>query len=116
MTPERYVQTSRIKEAVSGYEISVLHAIGVNWQDGLDHITCPYHDHGGKNDFRWDDKKKRAICTCRSWHSIFDVVSTCKGIDFEAAKIRVAEIIGRTDLIQERGDGKRYQKTDAASL
>src|SRR5687768_11780651 len=110
MIPERYVQTKRIKEAVAGHELAVLEAMGINWSGGCGHIDCPYPDHGGKDDWRWDAKKGCAFCTCigkrpneGSSHSIFDVVSTCKGIDFEAAKIRVAEILGRTDLIQERG-------------
>ena len=39
----------------------------------------------------------------------------CEGIDFEAAKLRVAGILGRHDLIKVR-DGERHQAMDAASL
>ena len=39
----------------------------------------------------------------------------CEGIDFEAAKLRVAEILGRHDLIKAR-HRERYQTMDAASL
>jgi hypothetical protein len=36
--------------------------------------------------------------------------------DFEAAKIEVAELLGRYDLIQTKNDGGQFQKTDADSL
>jgi hypothetical protein len=122
MTGARYVRTDPIKEAVVGHELDVLGAIGIDWRGGRGHIDCPYPDHSGNDDWRWDAGKARAFCTCigkrpdeGGSHSILDVVSACEGIDFEAAKIRVAEIIGRTDLIQEGGRGSR-QKQDAASL
>jgi hypothetical protein len=123
MTGARYVRTAAIKQAVVGRELDVLGAIGIDWRGGRRHINCPYPDHGGKDDWRWDASNERAFCTCigtrpdeGGFHSIFDVVSAREGIDFEKAKIRVAEIIGRTDLIEEGGGGPRRQKTDAASL
>jgi hypothetical protein len=44
-----------------------------------------------------------AICTCCAGkaHSIIDVVMKVLGLSFEEAKIRIAEIIGRTDLITD---------------
>ena len=42
------------------------------------------------------------FCTCSKPHSIFDVLMKCEAVDFGTAKIRVAETIGRTDLIRER--------------
>src|SRR5215213_2549094 len=40
-----------------------------------------------------------------------------ESIDFEAAKIRALEMIGRTDVIRIKDNKeKKYQKTDAASL
>jgi hypothetical protein len=116
MTGAQYVRTDPIKQAVLGHELDVLGAIGIDWRGGRGHIDCPYPDHGGGTDWRWDDDTKRAICTCKTWHSIFDVVSACESIDFAAAKIRVAEIIGRADLIEEGGGGPRGQKQDAGSL
>ncbi|KJB91507.1 DNA primase [Skermanella aerolata KACC 11604] len=123
MTGARYVRTDPIKEAVAGHELDVLSAIGIDWRGGRGHINCPYPDHGGKDDWRWDDSKACAFCTCigkrpdeGGSHSIFDVVSAREGIDFEKAKVRVAEIIGCTDLIEEGGGGPRGQKQDAASL
>lgn len=48
-------------------------------------------------------------------HSIFGVVTAKEGLDREAAKKRVAEIIGRLDLIIG-ATGQKYQRTDAATL
>jgi hypothetical protein len=117
MTSDRYVSTRAIRDAVKGRELEVLEAVGVFWDDGADHITCPYPDHTDSNpSWRWNPRRQRAHCTCieRS-HSIFDVVMRCENIDFEAAKLRVAEILGRQDLIKVK-DGKRHQAMDAASL
>jgi hypothetical protein len=116
---ERYVAFPDIRDAVKGHETEVLAAVGIDWQDGKAHITCPYPDHGGANDWRWDGKANKAFCTCAGrrgeprFHSIFDVVMVKEGCDFEAAKIRVAEAIGRTDLIRTPG---QHQAMDAASL
>jgi hypothetical protein len=56
--------------------------------------------------WRWDAAKRRAVCTCMKSHSIFDVVCKMKEVTFEAAKIIVAEMIGRADLIRlTRGKG-----------
>jgi Domain of unknown function (DUF927)/Toprim domain len=117
MSSERWVATRALQEAVKRRESDVLQALGIPWDDGAGHITCPYPDHADDHpSWRWDDRKARAHCTCvdRS-HSIFDVVMRREGIDFEAAKLRVAEILGRHDLIRAR-DGERYQAMDAASL
>jgi hypothetical protein len=101
----------------------VLAALGIDWRPGYGHVDCPYSDHGGKSDWRWDEGKRRAFCSCigkregepRS-HSIFDVVVVKEGIEYEAAKIRVAQIIGRSDLIKIKGVAKGHQATDANSL
>jgi hypothetical protein len=123
MTGAQYVRTDALKKAVAGYELDVLSAIGIDRRGGRGHIDCPYPDHGGKDDWRWVADQERAFCTCigtrpheGGFHSIFDVVSACESIDFEKGKIRVAEIIDRTDLIEEGGGGPRRQKTDTASL
>jgi Toprim domain/Domain of unknown function (DUF927) len=116
---ERYVPTAAAREAVKGHETEVLHAIGIDWRGGKGHITCPYPDHGGAADWRWDDKKSKAVCTCKKPHSIFDVVGNVTGCDFAAAKLRIAEIIGRSDIIRtkkDNGSGRQSQRTDAASL
>ena len=117
MSAERWVATRAIQEAVRGRESEILQAVRIPWDDGAGHITCPYPDHADDNpSWRWNERKARAHCTCigRS-HSIFDVVMRREGIEFEAAKIRVAEILGRHDLIKAR-DGERHQAMDAASL
>ena len=97
MTSDRYVPTQAIGEAVKGRETEVLEAVGIAWDHGAGHITCPYPDHADDNpSWRWNEKRQRAHCTCteRS-QSIFDVVMRCENIDFEAAKLRVAEMLGR---------------------
>jgi phage/plasmid primase-like uncharacterized protein len=117
MTSDRYVPTPVIREAVKGRETEVLEALRIPWDGGSAHINCPYPDHADTNpSWRWDDRKQKAHCTCteRS-QSIFDVVMRCESIDFEAAKLRVAEILGRQDLVKVR-DGERRQRMDAASL
>ena len=44
----------------------------------------------------------KAHCTCSpKGLGIFDVVMRHDGCDFEAAKLRVAELLGRCDLIRE---------------
>src|SRR3954453_10918045 len=112
MTTANYVRTPDIGDAVKGYEQRVLDALGIAWKaNGRTHIRCPYPGHGGDNDWRWDGTKGRAFCTCSRPHSIFDVLMKCEGVDFEAAKIRVAETIGRADLIRKQRNGKRYQST-----
>jgi hypothetical protein len=111
---DRYVQTDAILKAVVGHEDEVLKAVGIDWPGGNKHITCPYSDHQDKHpSWRWDDQDRKAFCSCRKAHSIFDVVSVMTGVDFEAAKLRVAEAIGRTDLIRAPG---KHQAMDAASL
>ena len=119
MTSERYVSTQAIQQALRGREMDVLRALGIPWHDGARHITCPYPDHDDRNpSWRWDARKAKAFCTCitqRGGHSILEIVKRAEGIDFEAAKLRIAQILGRTDLI-EGGDRDRMQAMDAASL
>jgi hypothetical protein len=121
----KYVLTRDIKQAVHGHELAVLKGIGINWTGTRRHIDCPYADDGSKSDWRWDERKNVAHCTCignrpsdKKAHDIFAVVMVMTGVDFEAAKIRVAELIGRPDLIKTKGGdgGRMYQKTDADSL
>jgi hypothetical protein len=118
MTPERYVPTAPLQQAVRGRETEVLEALRIPWQGGSRHITCPYRDHSDENpSWRWDGRKARAFCTCieqRGGHSILNIVMRVERIEFEAAKLRVAEILGREDLIRTKGE--RRQTMDAASL
>ena len=100
MNATRYVRTADIKTAVSGREHEVLTALGIPYNMGNPHIDCPYPTHGGENDWRWDTEKSKAVCTCTGWHSIFDVVSKKLAIDFEGAKVWVAETLNRHDLIR----------------
>ena len=111
-----YVQTKAIRDAVAGRETEVLRAMRIHWDGKSSHIRCPYPDHKDQHpSWRWNQAKRRAHCTCTRSASIFDVVAQVKGLDFEAAKIVVAEVLGRGDLILE-ATGNKYQRTDAASL
>jgi hypothetical protein len=107
-TAERYVPTAAIKTAVAGRETEILSALGISWHGKSPHIRCPYSDHRDEHpSWRWDQKKGRAYCTCTRSDSIFDVVTKVKGLDFEAAKIAAAEMIGRADLIHKPRNKKR---------
>jgi hypothetical protein len=112
----RFVATAAIRQAVAGRETDVLDAIGVDWRAGRPHIICPYPGHDdGDPSWRWDAHKGRAFCTCTKSDSVFDVVMKVEDSTFEAAKVHVAELIGRTELIHSKR-GERHQATDAASL
>lgn len=116
--PVQYVRTQAIRDAVAGRETEVLDALGIRWREGRPHINCPYPDHRGEEDWRWNDKKARAYCTCSTGDSVFDVVMKCEGLQtFDDAKLRVAEIIGAQQLVTVRhGDDRRFMRTDARSL
>ena len=91
----QFVSTAAIREAVIGREADILSVLGIHWTGTSTHIHCPYPDHDDKHpSWRWDQVKKRAHCNCASSASILDVIAKAKGIDFEAAKIAAAQIIG----------------------
>jgi hypothetical protein len=117
MSGQRRVGTRAIQAAVKGCETNVLEALGIAWNEGAGHITCPYPNHADHSpSWRWDAKRQRAHCTCteRS-HTILDVVMHREGLDFEAAKVRIAEILKRQDLIIT-ADDPLHQAMDARSL
>src|SRR5215510_1934253 len=100
----RYIQTKAIRDAVAGRETEVLSALGIQWNGKSDHIRCPYPGHEDEHpSWRWNPVKRKAHCTCTRSASIFDVVAKVNGMDFEAAKIAVAEVLGRAELIQRDG-------------
>ena len=66
-------------------------------------------------DWRWDEAAARARCTCAKGDTILDVVMKVERLDFERAKLRVAELIGRHDLIKMK-NAERHQAMDAKSL
>lgn len=106
---KRYVTTADIRAAVKGRETEILDVLGVSWRAGKPHVTCPYQDHADrKPSWRWDGRKARAYCTCiEGSHSILDVLMKVESIDFDTAKIRGAELLGRPDLIRERPAKRR---------
>lgn len=115
---ERYVSTDAARQAVSGHESTIVHALGIPWEDRRgSHIDCPYPAHGGAKKWRLTEKG-RAICTCtgRKTDSVFDIACKVEALDFEAAKIRCVEILGRSELIRQRIGGGAFQASDARSL
>ena len=117
MTSDRYVSTAAIREAAKGHESEVLEALGIDWASGAPHVSCPYPDHSDEDpSWRWNERRARAYCTCIDGsHSIFDVIMCVEGVEFDQAKLRITEILGRQDLIKLK-DGERHQAMDAASL
>lgn len=99
MNGVRYVPTGAAKAAVHGREAEIVRSIGVPWNGRNGKITCPDPAHTDRNPSWRLMPDGHIVCTCRPPHSVFDVISYVEGIDFEASKIRVAEILGRGDLI-----------------
>jgi Toprim domain len=107
MSGDRFIRTQAIRAAVQGHEVEILAKLGID-QRGREHIHCPFPDHDDANpSWRWDGRKAQAFCTCLNGHSysILDVIGRMHGLDFDTAKIRAAELIGRADLIEEKGAG-----------
>jgi DNA-binding Lrp family transcriptional regulator len=104
---DRYVTTAQIRAAFSGRETELLDALGIPWRNGQSHVACPYRDHHDDHpSWRWDGCKRRAFCTCGA-RDVLGVLMGVEGIEFAAAKIRAAELLGRSDLIRERRGRKR---------
>jgi hypothetical protein len=101
---DRYVTKAEIRTAMLGRETDILDALAIPWRDGRLHIRCPCRDHYDEHpSWRWDQRKARSYCTCHpGGHSALQVIMHVEGIDLEAAKIRAAELLGRTDLIRDR--------------
>jgi hypothetical protein len=108
---ERYVPTPAAQRATEGHEAEIVRALGIAWH-GRGHINCPYPGHPDKDPSWRLMEDGKAVCTCRGPHSIFDVVTHLEGIDFEAAKLRVVDLIDRDDLIV---DPNNKQKASTVS-
>src|SRR6516164_6066964 len=95
--PERFVRTKEILAAAKGREGDIVDALGINWHSGRPHITCPYPGHDDRDpSWRFDPRTGRALCTCitdRKSDGILDVIGKMLGLDFEAAKLRAAELL-----------------------
>jgi len=110
-TNKPYVATATIREAVKGRAIEILSALGIQWSGNSKHIRCPYPDHADAHpSWRWDAAKNRAYCTCTASASIFDVVCRMRGINFDEAKIAIAEMIGEPDLIRQTSKRKKERE------
>jgi len=94
-----------LRKAMSGHEVEILAEVGIEWVSGSkQHIECPYPDHDDENpSWRWDEKEARAFCTCSKGVKIIGVVMKKEGLDYPSAKLRIAEILRRDDLIATTG-------------
>ncbi|MGB8841318.1 MAG: DUF927 domain-containing protein, partial [Aliidongia sp.] len=115
-TKAPYAPTKPLYAAIRGKEGDILDGLKVPWRAGHPHIKCPYPDHADSDpSWRFDAGKGKAFCTCIDGaDSVLDVVMKVLCVDFDAAKIRAAELIARPDLIRQ--PGAKGSKTDAASL
>ena len=118
----RFVATPAVRQAVRGRETDVLDKLGIDWRAGRPHIDCPYPQHGGKSDWRWDEAKAKAFCTCVSRpDSIFDVAAKLKSIDFENKKVvTVIEVLSPSNkVLGSRGrasfESKRREVLDSST-
>jgi phage/plasmid-associated DNA primase len=103
----RYVRTKDAERLIKGRGQEALQKIGVPWPGRGTHIHCPLGLHPDNNpSWRWDKDCDRYFCTCGNG-SIFDVVMRMCHLDFEGAKIHIAELLDRTDLVRESGGGSR---------
>jgi hypothetical protein len=101
---QRFVATADIRDAVDRRETDLLDALNIDWRrpKAKPHVCCPYQDHVDSNpSWRWDARKRKAFCTCGA-RDVLGVVMGVEGIDFDAAKIRAAELLKRPDLIGSR--------------
>jgi hypothetical protein len=81
-----------IRRALEAREEQILDAV----------IRCPYPDHDDTNpSWRCDVRKKRAYCTCGS-EPILGILMRIEAIDFDTAKVRATNVLGRSNLIPER--------------
>ena len=119
ITVETYVTKEDAVSAVKGRELDILLKKGVPWKPGQrGHIDCPYPNHGGANDWRFDPATGMCHCTCNARHDIFETLTLLRGEDpksmgtFAKSKIEAVEALGRTDLIRTfNGTPTKSQKT-----
>jgi hypothetical protein len=108
-----FVETKALRAALNGRETHLLDALGIGWRNGRPHVQCPFPDHDDNDpSWRWDERGARAFCTCSpKGADALEVLMRVKGIEFAAAKIETARLLGREDIIIERGS-----KMDASAL
>jgi hypothetical protein len=107
LTSGRFVSTREIRTAVEGLETRILDALNIDWRSVRRYIACPYPGHPDHNpSWRWDQDKRKAFCSCGS-RDVLGVLMGVEEIEFDAAKLRAAELLKRTDLIRARSTGCR---------
>jgi hypothetical protein len=81
------------------------------------HLPSPYQSHDDTNpSCRWDPGKAKAYRTCVAGsNTIFDIVGAKEGVDFDEAKVRVARLLGRDDLIEHRDPATGHRSTYCAT-
>jgi putative DNA primase/helicase len=120
---ERYVATEDIRNALNGRATEIINALRIPWDTvgHNQHILCPYTAHDDTHpSWRWDRQRERAICTCSGkGDDALGVLMKIEGVDFNAAKLRAAEILQRHDLIRgtrvPNGGGGPLQRGNGAA-
>jgi hypothetical protein len=98
---QRFVTKADITAALKGHETDLLDALNIDWRRARPHISCPYKDHDDNHpSWRYDERERKAFCTC-GVRDVLGVLMGVEGIEFDAAKIRAAELLQRWDLIRE---------------
>jgi putative DNA primase/helicase len=85
------------KSSLRGREIELLRWLGIAWppQKRASHIHCPIPGHKDEDpSWRWDDSKRRWICTCGGG-DIIKLVQEVEGVDFPGAMELIGGFLGR---------------------
>jgi len=110
---ESTAKLADVKEALNGREAYVVCALGITCFESGRHINCPFPEHGGRNDWRWDESKARWICTCGNG-DIFDLVQKMQDCGFTEAVEFVAGVIGTKPAEAPKIRGRRKRPADQA--
>ncbi len=110
----------RAKDAIDGHQLDIINHKGIEWppaRNGVSHISCPYPNHPGNPDHNWryDERRKKAVCTCVGYHDVFDVLTLLRGgnhrngVEGKRSAVEALQIIGRHDLAEE---GNQHGRSD----
>ncbi len=66
-----------------------------------EHVDCPFPNHGGAKDFRFDNKNRNEsyICSCSSGADGFNAIATFHGIENKDAIKLVAEYFNQNNYL-----------------
>ena len=103
-----------IRNAVHGREREVLDSLGLPWHPKA--IHCPYPGHADLHpSWRFDERKRRAVCSCCGYHDIFEVVVKMRGGTIGDAFLVVAEILGLDTGVGKESSAERQRRAATAA-